>query len=519
MSPSSFLKQLAQRIRTFDHPVIERLFPPLRIALSPTKALALLSLKQVRAENRFAFHLVSWATFSSFLILANLLIDGPGDFWAPIPVGLWGIAIAFHGRRALRTRRRRYEAEHRLLRQAGSSEEETDIERLRHKLLRASEEAREVLRSANPDVAAEISHGETEALAVVAWLDRAEKLLGSTRSNDDLRRDAARRLSEPGQAHRHELERLVMELDRTDSRRAALEGEAAERRAKVESFILAIENVKLAHGGRPESAGDVPSAVEASIRERVALLREPHTSRLQEEVQLAQDLQRSILPAAAPEVTGLRVAHIYRPSSEVGGDFYDFYPTDSGRLLIALGDASGHGLDSSMVSSMAKSALYMQVSARRALDEILVELNQMMFDTLDRRRLMTFTLLELDPEQQVVSWVNAGQVYPLLRRQGEILELDQPGYPLGVRRQTRYEIRQLELEPGDLLLLLTDGYFEAADASGEPYGWDRLADRLRQLPEAEPQALLEHLVGDLDRYLGTASPQDDITLIALALTP
>ncbi len=516
---SSLLKPLFQRLGVLVHPLTSRLFPPPRILPSPTGALALLSLKQVRSENRFAFHLVSWAAIS-FLLIGGNLSDGSDELWSPWPVGFWAVAVAFHGRRALITRRRRYEAEHHRLREEGASDGETDVGRLRLKLLRTAEEARETLRSASPEMAAEISRGETEALAVVAWLDEAERLLAGGKVDSDLRRQAARRLSEPGHDSRDELELLVAELDRNDGRRAALEGEATERRANVESFLLATENLRLAHGGSAEGGGDVASAVEASIRERVALLAEPRAgTRLRQEVQLAQDLQRSILPAAAPTVAGLEVAHVYRPSSEVGGDFYDFYATDSGNLLIALGDASGHGLDSSMVSSMAKSALYMQVSSRSALDETMAELNRMMCDTLDRRRLMTFTLLELDPGRRRVSWVNAGQVYPLLRRGGELIELEQPGYPLGVRRKTRYEILDLDLEPGDLLLLLTDGYVEAADATGEPYGWERLADRLRKLPGGDPHRVLESLGADLDRYLEATPPQDDFTLIALAFEP
>ncbi len=208
-------------------------------------------------------------------------------------------------------------------------------------------------------------------------------------------------------ADRVPLEKLLTQLDLQDVKLAVLERETSRRRSVLESFLLVLESAGVAG-----SSADVLTAVSDPLRGRVRLLEEvvrskvegakvgegstPASDRIREEVRLAQELQRSILPSEAPEVPGLAVAHFYRPSSEVGGDFFDFYVTAPGRLLVAVGDASGHGLDSSMVSSMMKSALYTHVSAGRSLDESMVEMNRMMCDTVGRRRLMTLALLEID---------------------------------------------------------------------------------------------------------------------------
>ena len=109
-----------------------------------------------------------------------------------------------------------------------------------------------------------------------------------------------------------------------------------------------------------------------------------------------------------------------------------------------------------------------------------------------------------DAGRGAASWVNAGQVYPLLRRAGQVRELEQPSYPLGVRRDLSFPVRRTELEPGDLLLLLTDGYVEAWNRSGDPFGWERLADRLRRFTAGGPAALLDRLAGDLEQ--GVARP-------------
>lgn len=502
------------------------LLPPLALLESPTEELAQLSLGQVRAENAFVVHLATWLAGSLWLFVLNLTND-PGDLWSLIPISIWAAIVLVHGRRARVGRRRAHRARHRALhgewkRRRQSAAQESGVALLRKKLLAAAEEARTALRTESPRTVAEVSRGEVEALALVAWLDQAEGLMAGHRVDSGLRRKVAKLLSDPrNQMLRQPLARLLELLDLHDSRLAVLEQEASRRRQRVESFLLALENVKIAH-----SSGGLVPEVSASVSRRAALLAagtrdedSARDARIREEVRLARDLQRSILPGGAPEVPGLGVAHLYRPSSEVGGDFYDFYAPAPGRLLVALGDASGHGLDSSMVSSMAKSALYTQISAGHDLARSMSEINRMMYDTLGRRRLMTLALVEIDFERRRLAWVNAGQVYPLLRRGGEVRELEQPSYPLGVRRDLVYRAHEEELAPGDLLLLLTDGYVEAVNAAGEPHGWSRLVERLPQLAGRDPAAVVETLFADLTSYTRPAAPADDVTLIAISCEP
>ncbi len=495
--------------------------------------MALLALRRLKAENRFGIHLAVWAAASLLLVTLNLLTTGLASPWGGAIALFWGLGLTVHGLVTARQRKRLDQQHRRLLAESRpAAREEAGVAALRKKLLRSAEDARAVLRTASPETVAGVSRGEAGALAAVAWLDQAARLAERHRADPEQRRRVATRLSEPGRERLEHLRTLLAELDRHDRQLAALELGAAERRALVESFLLALDNARIAG-----DAGDL-QALTAPLRERVALLEQAGSrpagrpdrprpaegpdsaaARIREEVRLAQDLQRSILPAAAPEVPGLEVAHLYRPSSEVGGDFYDFYAVAPERLLVALGDASGHGLDSSMVSSMAKSALYMQVSAGRGLAESMAEINRMMCDTLGRRRLMTLTLLELDTSRRTISWVNAGQVYPLLRRDGRVRELEQPGYPLGVRRDLKLEVSEAELSPGDLLVLLTDGYVEALDAGGQSYGWERLKSCLESAEAAGAASLVQQLSDQLDAYLGAAPLTDDVTLITIRFAP
>ena len=500
-----------------------------------TPAMESLGLRQVRRENLFLLHLVAWASSSLFFIVINLLSKGfSGLSWSLYASGAWAVVVFVHGYVAIAMGRRRYEVEHRqletLYESAVASQQNdgpSDIEDLRHNLLRSAEAAREALRQISPDAVADVSRGESRALELVAWLQEAEAVVSRTRQAHDLRQAVATTLSKPGDERlRAALQKLLTQLDIQDVKLATLERETTRRRSLLDSFLLVVESAGVA-----QSSSEVLAAVSQPLRERVDLLEADRVSddasdlvgiaqaveaeRIREEVKLAQDLQRSILPDAAPEIHGLSVAQYCCPSSEIGGDYFDFYALGPNRLLVAIGDASGHGLDSSMVSSMAKSALYTQVSAGRTLEEAMAELNRLMYDTLGKRRLMTLALLEIDTQRRQLAWVNAGQVFPLIRRQGRILELKQSSYPLGVRRGTRYERQEMALETGDLILLLTDGLFEAAANEGEIYGWDRVVDRLRDAEFEGVQDIVEDFAEDLREHLGETPLPDDVTLIAL----
>jgi hypothetical protein len=503
---------------------------------SGTPARESLGLEQVRQENLFSLHLVAWASTSLFLVVVNLLSESFSKIsWSLYASTAWALVLFVHWYVGVYMGRRRYEDEHRKLEKlhessaaSPQSDEPNDIEDLRRNLLRSSETAREALRQISPEAVADVARGEARALEIVAWLADADSLVTRTRRGHDLRQTVAATLSQPGgERLRVALQKLLAQLDIQDVRLANLEREATRRRSMLDSFLLVVESAGVA-----QSSSEVLAAVSEPLRERADLLeaeRAPEDSvdpiginqealeakRIREEVKLAQDLQRSILPDAAPEIHGLSVAQYCCPSSEIGGDYFDFYALGPNRLLVAIGDASGHGLDSSMVSSMAKSALYTQVSAGRSLEEAMAELNRLMYDTLGKRRLMTLALLEIDTQRRQLSWVNAGHVFPLIRRQGRILELKQSSYPLGVRRGTRYERQEMALETGDLILLLTDGLFEAAASEGEIYGWDRVVDRLRDTGFEGVQAIVEDFAEDLREHLGETPLPDDVTLLAL----
>ena len=125
--------------------------------------------------------------------------------------------------------------------------------------------------------------------------------------------------------------------------------------------------------------------------------------------------------------------------------------------------------------------------------------------------------MEIDVAARRLTWANAGQVYPMLRRGDEVRELEAPSYPLGVRRQASYELRHHDLEPGDLIVVFTDGYVEAISPAGELFGWDRMRRRLEQLTTNDPERIVTELSEALHEHLGKTHPQDDVTLVAIGV--
>lgn len=508
------------------------------LLLSPSPESEALSRRIVRSQNRFLLHAVWWIAISLLLLTVNLVVSDFSPPWSLYAILSWGAVLAVHGFVSEVWGRKRREKEHRRLcelwrnrSRPGDGGASSETRELRQKLLAGAEAARRALRPISPEATADVSRGEASALDLVAWLDRAEPVLARGAETLSLRHDIATALSRPiPEVDRAPLERLLTQLDLQDVKLAVLEREAHRRRSVLESFLLVLESA-----GMAGSSTDVLTAVSDPLKGRVRLLQETvgaevagaavgeepavSSDRIREEVRLAQELQSSILPRKAPEIPGLEVAHLYRPSSEVGGDFFDFYETAPGRLLVAVGDASGHGLDSSMVSSMMKSALYTHVSANRDLDESMVEMNRMMCDTVGRRRLMTLALLEIDVQGRRLRWVNAGHVFPLMLRESQLHELEQSAYPLGVRREVEYAVVEERLQSGDRIVLVTDGCIEALDPEGEVYGWERLGNRLRSLAADSSRAVVDELAEDLWSHLDGKPPQDDITLVVVAFEP
>jgi phosphoserine phosphatase RsbU/P len=250
----------------------------------------------------------------------------------------------------------------------------------------------------------------------------------------------------------------------------------------------------------------------------------PHVKRIVErervkaEIDAANRIQAALLPLDVPELAGASVASHYRAATEIGGDYFDFLPQPTGEIGIAFGDVSGHGLTSGIVMAMAKSALLVQVGYDSSPRAVMNVLNDIVMRTAPKRILMTFFFGVLDPETGVLRFASAGHLDPYVFRARErrLEPLSAWGFPLGVKRRERFGERDVTLEPGDRLVLYSDGLIEAVDDDGEPFGFERFESVLVEHGEKSAHEIKAALLGTLRRFTRNRPPEDDQTLVVLS---
>jgi len=244
-----------------------------------------------------------------------------------------------------------------------------------------------------------------------------------------------------------------------------------------------------------------------------------HKERLEKELEIATRIQTSILPRRL-EAAGLTVAAAMRPASEVGGDYYDFLPTSDG-AWIGIGDVAGHGLSAGLVMLMVQSivAALAREGQTTTPREVVCRLNAVLFENI-RDRLandehVTFTLLRYFRDGRV-SFAGAHEDIVVWRKRLGVCEtISTPGTWLGaVPDISRFTVdSELRLEPGDVLLLYTDGITEAMDATGQQLGLGRICEALNEVAEAPVDAIRDDLLGLVGNWARTQV--DDVTLLVL----
>ena len=241
--------------------------------------------------------------------------------------------------------------------------------------------------------------------------------------------------------------------------------------------------------------------------------------RFRDELDVARELQSDLLPHRAPDLAGYRLAHSYRTANEIGGDYYDFLELPDGRLVLTVGDASGHGISAGLVMAIANATLKTALDVDPAPEAVLRQLNRVLFRTGSKRAFMTLFYSILDPTTGELEFASAGHPPPLLRRaKGEIEELGEGSLPLGLNTLGHFPTGRATLEPGDLLVLYSDGIPEAsAEANGETFGFERLKGLLSR--PGSPQVIHDRIVKAVEAHLSGRSLADDLTLVVLDRAP
>lgn len=235
---------------------------------------------------------------------------------------------------------------------------------------------------------------------------------------------------------------------------------------------------------------------------------------IRHELEQAAEIQRTILPAAPPDLPGLDLAGYNMPCHTVGGDYYDFIPCPDGRLAMLLGDVSGKGMPASLLMMGLQARVRALAEDARDMGALMTRLNHSTSANWPEDRFITLFLCALDPATGELAWANAGHNAAIVvRRSGELEFLPASGLPLGIFNTTVYEEQRTRLCPGDLIAIYSDGVSEAANAADEEFGERRLAALVaagRQRPAA---AVVEAITAAVSAWTGGAPAADDVTIV------
>ncbi len=269
------------------------------------------------------------------------------------------------------------------------------------------------------------------------------------------------------------------------------------------------------------SASDVmilglASTYAASNLDSQRLREEAESARmLYRELEIARDVQSKLFPQNIPALPGIAYNAFCRPAKFVGGDYYDFLPMVDGCLVFTLGDVSGKGIAAAMLMASIQSSLRTQLlRPPDSIGRLLTDLNKAVHASSTADKYTTLFCGMIDPAHTTLTYVNAAHVSPLLIRNGTITKLDPTGMPLGMFGHVTYEQSSVAIEPGDLIVVFSDGITECANGAGD--FWDE-ADMERAAISCAGVEVVDKLVHEADRFAGGAEQSDDMTVVAIRI--
>jgi sigma-B regulation protein RsbU (phosphoserine phosphatase) len=246
--------------------------------------------------------------------------------------------------------------------------------------------------------------------------------------------------------------------------------------------------------------------------------------RLDHDLNIARDIQRILLPAEAPAVSGFEISGINIPAKQVSGDYFDYIHIDDERLGVVIADVSGKGVPASLIMAMCRSVLRSQAMQNPSAADVLRKVNRQLYPDIKEDMFISMAYVILDHARNAVTLSRAGHDAPLLYRHStqEITRLKPSGLVLGIDSGDVFDRitgdLSVPLERDDCLVLYTDGVTEALDGNGDEFGPDRMTDSVRaSAPDGAP-AIIKRLIDDVRNFVDGQPQNDDITLIAVRKT-
>ncbi len=242
--------------------------------------------------------------------------------------------------------------------------------------------------------------------------------------------------------------------------------------------------------------------------------------RMEEELKVASEIQMRLQPVEAPALAGWDMTAVSFPCREIGGDYYDYiYRKRDNRLILAVGDVSGKGTGAALLMSSLHAAVRAQSQVLASISEVMAEINQYIQENSPSNKYLTLFYSELDPLTGRLTYANGGHNTPILvRRTGEVLGLDKGGLPVGLMKGTTYEEDSVTLEPGDVLVIYSDGITESVNERDEEFEDWRLLDVIKNNMHRSASGIRDRIDEALSRFVGTTAPVDDMTLMIIKRT-
>jgi len=239
---------------------------------------------------------------------------------------------------------------------------------------------------------------------------------------------------------------------------------------------------------------------------------------VRDELEVARQLQRELLPQTPPIVDGYTFAFSYRTANTIGGDYFHFLPLVDGRVAIVVGDASGHGIAAGLLMAIANATLQLALDLDADPAAVARLVNRTLYRTGGPRAFMTLWVGLLEPSSGRIDYAGSGHPYPLLcRADGELVELGAGSLPLGLRADVQPTTGSAVVERGDTLLLYTDGIPETLDAGGRCFGFDRLHEYA--FPGVPAVEMHDRLKAAVESFAGEEPAHDDRSLVIVARSP
>jgi serine phosphatase RsbU (regulator of sigma subunit) len=242
-------------------------------------------------------------------------------------------------------------------------------------------------------------------------------------------------------------------------------------------------------------------------------------NRLQDELKVAREMQMSLMPKTKPDFNNYDICGICIPAKEVGGDIFDFIVLNNDKLAVSIMDVSGKGFDAALSCVFLSGAYSSEIKKSASPSEVLSNLNNTIFTHSIKGKFVAFLLTIFNKTNNTLTFVNAGLPRPILKRNGQISELDFNGvrFPLGMMNNVQYTEQEIEVHPGDIFILYTDGISEAMNENNEIYSSENLINILKDsnIESISSGEICGIIQDNVNKFVGQAEQHDDIAMVVI----